>query len=190
MKVDVITDTEDHISEDAVRESATNVVPEGTILIVARSGILRHTIPVAITGKRVTINQDIKAAIPRKEGLEARYFAYVIKGFQDQLLTLWRTQGATVESLDTEVVGNTDFPIPPPVEQRAIADFLDRETAKMDALIAKQKELAAALCERREALFSSLVENEAATARLRFLANILPGYAFASDTFRSEGNGV
>ena len=152
MKVDVIFDTEDHISEDAVRESATNVVPEGTILIVARSGILRHTIPVAITGRPVAINQDIKAAIPRSNGLEARYFAFLIKGFQDQLLTIWRSQGATVESLDTEIIGITDFPVPPLPEQRAIADFLDREVAKIDALIAKQEELIEQTEERRRAL--------------------------------------
>lgn len=149
MKVDVIADTEDHISEEAVRDSATNVVPRGTILIVARSGILRHTIPVAITGRPVAINQDIKAAIPRVSGLEARYFAYLIKGFQDQLLTLWRSQGATVESLDTEVIGNTDLPLPPLQEQEAIADFLDRETKKIDAMIAKQDELIARIREKQ-----------------------------------------
>jgi restriction endonuclease S subunit len=141
MKFDLITDTEDHISDDAIRESATNVVPEGTMLIVTRSGILKHTIPVAITGRRVAINQDLKAAIPRRAGLEVRYFAFLIKGFQDQLLTLWRSQGATVESLDTEIMGNTDVPLPPLSEQCAIADYLDREAAKIDVLIGKQEEL-------------------------------------------------
>lgn len=151
MKADLIIDTEDHISEDAVRDSATNVVPAGTILIVARSGILRHTIPVAITGRRVAINQDIKAVLPRRHGLEARYYFFLIKGFQNQLLALWRSQGATVESLDTEIIGNTDVPVPPLLEQRAIADFLDRETAKIDALIAKQQELVERIEEHKRA---------------------------------------
>ena len=128
MKVDIIVDTEDHISDEAVQSTATNVVPEGTMLIVARSGILKHTIPVARTGGRVAINQDIKAFVPRKAGLEARYYAFLIRGFQDQLLTLWRSQGATVESLDTEVVGNTDLPLPPFAEQRAIADLISSTT--------------------------------------------------------------
>jgi hypothetical protein len=48
MKFDVITDAQDHITEDAVAQSATNLVEEGSILIVVRSGILQHTLPVAV----------------------------------------------------------------------------------------------------------------------------------------------
>jgi type I restriction enzyme S subunit len=38
----------DLITEDAVAQSATNLVEAGSILIVVRSGILQHTIPVAV----------------------------------------------------------------------------------------------------------------------------------------------
>jgi type I restriction enzyme S subunit len=123
--------------------------------------------------------------------LETRFAFYVIRSSAFRDFGTASMYGAGGQKrVPTDFIA--DFPIayPPLPEQRAIADFLDRETAKIDALIAKQEELAAGLRERREALFSSLAENEAPTARLRFLANILPGYAFASDTFRSEGDGV
>src|SRR5687767_13278472 len=58
-----ISDTEDHITEAAVMDSATTAVGEKTALIVVRSGILRHTIPVAVTTRRMAINQDIKALV-------------------------------------------------------------------------------------------------------------------------------
>jgi type I restriction enzyme, S subunit len=48
MKFDLITDAQDHITEDAVAQSATNLVPAGSVLIVVRSGILQHTLPVAV----------------------------------------------------------------------------------------------------------------------------------------------
>ena len=83
----------------------------------------------------MTINQDIKALIPRRDDTKPQYYAALIHGLQDQLLTLWRKQGATVESLESDLIGDTVVPVPPPAEQRAIADFLDRETAKIDALI-------------------------------------------------------
>ncbi len=61
MKSDLITDAKDHITVEAVAQSATNLVEEGSILIVVRSGILQHTLPVAVTQRQVTLNQDLKA---------------------------------------------------------------------------------------------------------------------------------
>jgi type I restriction enzyme S subunit len=48
-------------------------------------------------------------------------------------------------------------PLPPPAEQRAIAAYLDRETGRIDALIAKKRELAERLKEKRTALISHTV---------------------------------
>ena len=47
--------------------------------------------------------------------------------------------------------------MPPPDEQRAIADFLDRETAKIDMLVAKKRTLIERLKEKRTALISRTV---------------------------------
>lgn len=49
------------------------------------------------------------------------------------------------------------MPLPPKDEQTAIAAFLDRETAKIDALIAKQEKLIALLAEKRQATISHAV---------------------------------
>ena len=47
--------------------------------------------------------------------------------------------------------------VPPPIEEAAIAAFLDRETAKIDALVAEQQNLIALLKEKRQALISYAV---------------------------------
>ena len=49
------------------------------------------------------------------------------------------------------------LPVPPLAEQRAIADHLDRETARIDALSAKNDRLIALLREKRTALISAAV---------------------------------
>lgn len=64
MKVERIHDSEDHITEEAVRRSATKLIPSGSVLFVTRSGILAHTFPVAVTTVEVTVNQDLKAVTP------------------------------------------------------------------------------------------------------------------------------
>src|SRR4249920_2005662 len=66
MKRDVITDAQDHITEEAVNSSATNLVKPGSVLVVVRSGILKHTLPVAIADREVALNQDLKAVLPRE----------------------------------------------------------------------------------------------------------------------------
>lgn len=49
MKCFELQDTEDHITEEAVVNSATSRVPPESVLVVTRSGILRHTFPVSLT---------------------------------------------------------------------------------------------------------------------------------------------
>jgi type I restriction enzyme S subunit len=56
-----------------------------------------------------------------------------------------------------EDIGNLPQVVPPRQEQRAIADFLDRETAKIDALIAAQERLIALLDEKRQATITHAV---------------------------------
>ena len=152
-----IRDTEDHISDEAVRVSATSLVPRGTVLLVARSGILKHTLPVGLSEREVAINQDIKGLIPREALVEPLYFVFCLNGFQSILLTLWRQQGATVESLDFDTVRSTRLPLPPLDEQRAIAAYLDRETERIDALVAKKRLLIERLDEYRTALITRTV---------------------------------
>ena len=53
--------------------------------MVMRSGILRHTFPVAVNADRVTVNQDLRALIPA-EGINPRYVAHYLRGIQRQVL--------------------------------------------------------------------------------------------------------
>lgn len=156
MKIFYIEDTEDHISPIAVKESATNVIPKNTLLLVMRSGILQHTIPACVIKRRMAINQDIKAFIP-KVPVSSAYYARLIEGNQKQLLTKLRKEGATVESLDMELIKNLPIPLPPLPEQQTIAAFLDRETSKIDSLVAKVEMVIEKLKEYRTALISTAV---------------------------------
>lgn len=156
MKVDVIEDAADHITDAGLAASTTSVVEAGSVLLVVRSGILKHTIPVARSAKRVALNQDMKGLIPSSRIL-CDYLAFLAKGNQKQFLFAWRKEGATVESLDHELVANTYVPIPPINEQLTISSFLHHETAKIDHLIAKQERLIELLKEKRQAVISHAV---------------------------------
>ncbi len=126
------------------------------LLMVNRSGILRHSIPAAIITREMAINQDIRGCVPLSV-VDSKFIAYLIEGNQPALLALWRQQGATVESLTFESVKTTNLHLPDLAEQRAIKAFLDRETGRVDRLAAKKRELIERLKEKRTALISRTV---------------------------------
>jgi type I restriction enzyme S subunit len=96
-------------------------------------------------------------ALILKGGHEPRFVKYLIQGRQHALLAAWRKTGATVESIEHELLANTLFPVPPLDEQRAIADYLDEKTAAIDALIAKRERHIELLEERHLATVSTEV---------------------------------
>lgn len=64
---------------------------------------------------------------------------------------------ASMQNLSQDEFLRFVLPLPPQDEQTAIAAFLDRETAKIDALIAEQEKLIALLAEKRQATISHAV---------------------------------
>ena len=83
------------------------------------------------------------------------------------------------------------LPNPPLEEQHAIADFLDRETAKIDKLIAKQEQLISTLGERRAAVVISAVTSKSPAwtlERVGSLTRVLNGFPFDSETFGMVGD--
>lgn len=124
MKVDVIGDTEDLITSDAVVRSATKLVAENSILMVVRSGILKHTFPVALTDRNVTINQDMRALSP-PDGINARFLTFVLRRLQRQILDECSKDGTTVASVEPALLEKILVPIPPAAEQRRIVARID-----------------------------------------------------------------
>jgi type I restriction enzyme S subunit len=126
MKFWDIEDAIDKITSDAIKGSATNLVPESSILIVNRSGILKHTLPVGITRRPVAINQDIKALICG-ERCHPDYIAHLVKAAEPTILK-W-VRATTADNFSIENLRSLEIPLPPLDEQRRIAAILDKANA-------------------------------------------------------------
>ena len=157
MKAERIIDAEESITEEGLSGSASNLLPPGRVLMVVRSGILKHTIPIAINEIAVALNQDMKALEFDTNKCLGRFFLRWVQGFNDRLLLAWAKQGATVESIEHNYLADTVIPLPDVAEQMCIAAFLDRETAKIDGLVAEQRRLMELLKEKRQAVISHAV---------------------------------
>ena len=117
MKRPVITDSEMHISESAA--STMQLYSAGTLLLVARSGILKRLLPLCKLGIDSTTNQDIKAFSLYDIELSEWLF-YGIKAFEPYILKELVKSVTTVESLKFDEFSAMLIPVPPLSEQRRI----------------------------------------------------------------------
>lgn len=83
------------------------------------------------------------------------YWFFQSSIYTDQLLSM--LPNTTIVNVGLDDLRSVRLPMPPSEEQAMIAGFLDRETAKIDALVAEQEKLIALLQEKRQALISHAV---------------------------------
>ena len=124
MKASTLVDTQDHITEKAVEEASMTVYPANSIAVVTRSGILKHTFPVAYVPFETTINQDIKMLVVNEDILP-RYAFHVIQGKGKDILVKTKKQGGTVDSLDFQKVLTYKVPVPSKDIQSRLVEVLD-----------------------------------------------------------------
>lgn len=156
VKEDILLDTSLHITAAAISSCSTRILPEGTLVMVVRSGILQHTIPVALLGRPMTINQDIKA-LRFDGGMQNKYFFYLVKGNNDNLLKELIKDKSTVDNISFEYLLSLHVPVPPPDEQQSIINYLDKRCSVIDAVIDTKRKQRDVLKKRRQSLIYEYV---------------------------------
>lgn len=131
MKRFFIDSAQDQITKKAVKESATNLVPTSSVLMVTRSGILSHSFPVAINTVDVAINQDLKAWTSLG-AVEPTYAAYFLKARARNILQECSKDGTTVSSIDFDRLSAYPVAVAPAREQRRIVSKIDELFSRID----------------------------------------------------------
>lgn len=131
MKCELIDKTEDYITEAGLKASATNLIPINTILVVVRSGILKHTLPVAINTVSVSLNQDMKGLVVNTK-MNFRFLFHTLNAFEKAILTQCTKQVATVDSIESKLLFGFKILLPSPKEQAEISNFIDELTFKIN----------------------------------------------------------
>lgn len=124
MKVKYITSTQKMVNEYGIEHSSAKYIEKPALLFVIRSGILRNTLPVCMVQKPFTINQDLKALIP-KDGIELAYVYWICKSQEFTILSTCMKNGTTVESISFDKLKDFKIPIPDIEEQREVVRILD-----------------------------------------------------------------
>ena len=123
MKSLFILDSQDHITEDAVNNSSAKKIKSDSILMVIRSGILKHTLPVAMNKVEVTINQDMKAFIPSSE-INPYYLLFYFKGIERDVLS--GVRAVTADNIDFNQFKKRHVILPPKQMQDDFASFVQQ----------------------------------------------------------------
>lgn len=137
----VVQRTEDHVTEEALSQTNLSVYRPGSVVVVFRSGVLRHTFPVATLDQPFTVNQDMKVLTTREE-VDDRFVFHLLRCMGPLVLQRATKVGTTVESVDTTSFKSLPVGVPAFREQRRIADVLDTVDAAIretDDVIAKQE---------------------------------------------------
>ncbi len=155
MKVRFLRDSQDHIGEAALDASPCHLIPVGALLMVVRGMILAHSFPVAINHVAVTVNQDMKAMVPFRAGLE-QYLLLMFEGSRDRVLGLVEHSSHGTCKLPSERLLNLPVAMPPLAEQRRIVARVDELMALIDQFEAARTQREAERAAARDACLAKL----------------------------------
>jgi type I restriction enzyme S subunit len=147
LKNDDLFDSQDHISDSAIRAAGLKLLPPNTVAIGVRGMILRHTFPVSVLRVPATINQDLKALLPRIE-LAPQFLATCLRVQSWHVLQQISSSAHGTARLDSGSLGKIPILLPPAALQRKF----DSSVAQIQKCIASHE----ASLEALESLFASL----------------------------------
>lgn len=145
-----MTSAENFVTDETAARLRAKVFPEGTIAFakVGAALLLNRRVSMPLSG---CVDNNMMVALPRR--IRGSWLLDILRAFDMGALV---NPGA-VPSINQEQVGNIMLPIPTDDEQVFITTFLDRETARIDALVDKKIRFIELLREKRQALITHAV---------------------------------
>ncbi|MGO3319087.1 MAG: restriction endonuclease subunit S [Microbacterium gubbeenense] len=143
-------ETSERVSKVGIRNSAAELLPAGTV-------VLSRTASVGFSGimpEPMATSQDFWNWVPGDK-LAPEYLWYQFLAMKPDFERLM--MGSTHNTIYKSDAASIVIAAPPLAEQRAIADYLDRETAQIDEFIAENERFIELLTERRAAVIAHAV---------------------------------
>ena len=147
----MVRETEKHITELGRKSKKLTLIEKGTLLYSMYASLGK----VAILDISATVNQAILGIEFKSKVADRDYVRRWLEHLKPNIELL--SSGNTQENLNAEKVRNIPVFFPSLPEQRAIADYLDAETARIDALVTNLQRQIELLTERRQAVIIAAV---------------------------------
>jgi type I restriction enzyme S subunit len=147
LRESVITETEEHVTEAALRETNVKLVPAGALLLAMYGATVGR---LGILGVEATTNQAVCHIVPDPKAAEVRFLFHALSNQVANLVA--RGVGGAQPNISQGIVKDLKLALPPLAEQRRIAEVLDRA----EALRAKRHAALAQLDTLTQSLFLDL----------------------------------
>jgi type I restriction enzyme, S subunit len=143
--------TEKRITQLGLAERGLKVISAGSLIYSMYASLGK----VSELGIDAVTNQAILGLVPNPHTTNTRFLYWWLDHIRPTVIA--EASSNTQDNLNAEKVRNLPVILPPLQIQRCIADYLDQETAKIDALIDEKEQLLKLLDERRQALVTEAV---------------------------------
>ena len=139
VKGQILHDSQDHLTVQAVNATGLLLFPKNSIFIVFRSGILKHSLPVATCTNPFTVNQDLKVFISNR-GVISEYISIFLEKDSEFIINTAVKSGTTVESIDRSIFESMRIALPNEKEQKIIIERIKYVSNRLEReKINKQK---------------------------------------------------
>jgi type I restriction enzyme S subunit len=136
LRENIITETSEHVTDAALRETSIKLVPAGALLLALYGATVGR---LGILGVEATTNQAVCHIIPDPEKANVRYLFHALSNQVPNLIA--RGVGGAQPNISQGIVKELALMLPPLAEQKRIAAILDAA----DALRTKRRETLAQL---------------------------------------------
>lgn len=136
---------------------ARRQVQDGDVIVSTVRTYLQAIAPITDPPDNLIVSTGFAVVRPRPDVLLAGFCKYALREPAFLAEVERRSVGISYPAINASDLGDIAIPLPPLNEQRAVADDLDRETARLDALVAAKERLLGLLAEKRRALVTRAV---------------------------------
>lgn len=182
-----LSTTIERITELGLKNSASNLIPENTVIIPTRMALGKA----AINRVPISINQDLKALIVNDVNtLNNRYLLRFLLSKSKYIEE--NGSGATVKGVTIDFIKQIQIPLPPLETQKRIVELLDRARELID----KRKEQIALMENLVQSLFYEMFGDPVSNPKgwevkkLGEVVELKGGYAFKSSTYLNKKVGI
>lgn len=151
---DFVYETEEHISEAAIRNSSAKLYPVNTVMIAMYGATIGK---VGIMGVKATTNQACANAVCGKN-IYYKYLFYYAISQKDSFIS--KGKGGAQPNISQEVIKKHEFPLPPLPEQQRIVEHIESLFSKLDEAKEKAQEVIDSFETRKAAILHKAFSGE------------------------------
>lgn len=132
-------------------------VRDGDVIISCVRTYLQAIAPIQSPPDNLIVSTGFAVVRPRAGVLDPAFGKYALREPRFLAEVEKRSVGVSYPAINASDLADIAVHLPPPSRQPAIADYLDRETARLDALVAAKERVLGLLAEKRRALITRAV---------------------------------